>query len=195
MKGGRRTDAEKANPKCHGQIDAATQEPIDPNFAIRLKENNHYFCFDIRSLHTWFSTGKRTNPETNINFSEANIAKIQKKFIKAGLNADPAPQTNVEERDLLLMDLINNNQAIGPFDIAVKRPYNMRYFQYRLQGFLVPDEEGPSVEYEMMIVPQRRAIVFFTRNQETFDNLVRAITQRAEGEPDYIDDHEAYWHF
>jgi hypothetical protein len=52
MKGGRRTEAEKMNPKCDGQIDVATQELIDPNFAIRLNENNHYFCFDIRSLHT-----------------------------------------------------------------------------------------------------------------------------------------------
>jgi len=86
MKGGRRTESEKLTPKCEGHEDPISLDIItDPYFAIRLLENGHYFCFDVRSLHEWFKTGSRKNPATNLLFSDANIVKILKKLEKVNL--------------------------------------------------------------------------------------------------------------
>jgi hypothetical protein len=103
MKGGRRDAQERNRQKCEGQQDPISFDPIvDDHFAIRLLENGHYFCFDIRTLHQWFSTGSRINPPTGLRFSEANIQKINRKFGKVGLpllNANQALRQG--DRDLI----------------------------------------------------------------------------------------------
>ena len=91
LKGGRRTSIERREPKCNGALDGITKDYIPPEFAIRLFEDGHHYCYDVRSLHAWFKTGSRINPLTNIQFSRANLAKIKLKFQKVGLGASPRP--------------------------------------------------------------------------------------------------------
>ena len=84
--GGRRTAAEKLSKpnKCEGETDLASGNPILAEYAIRLKENGHFFCFDIRDLKTWFEnpTSRNKNPYTGIKFSNQNLSKIERKIEK-----------------------------------------------------------------------------------------------------------------
>jgi hypothetical protein len=130
MKGGRRTEAEKRREdgteiaKCEGQEDPVTFEPItEPQYAIRLLEDGHYFCFDVRTLHGWFKTGKRTNPSTNKKFTESNIIKIQKKFRKENLDV---VNKHIPE---LYRDLIEKNRD----NIKIKL-YNQQYDDLTFDG-------------------------------------------------------------
>jgi hypothetical protein len=111
MKGGRRNAIERQRPKCEGQQDPVSLELIeDPQFAIRLLENGHYFCYDIRTLFNWFQTGSRINPANNVRFSDANIAKIFTKFGKVGLPVAPVHQP-VGQFPLPIAPVINVFQA------------------------------------------------------------------------------------
>lgn len=105
LRGGRRSRNSRGSPrapKCAGQIDPINQDPIDEHYAIRLLENGHYFCHDIRELHRLFNSDLKNrfqNPVTRQPWSEANKAKIRRKFAKLGMSpvASPLPSSVEEE--------------------------------------------------------------------------------------------------
>jgi hypothetical protein len=90
MRGGKRTVDERKNAKCFDKTDPITLDEIDPVYAIRIKENDFYYCFDIRSLSQYLNSQlsqgfKLLNPLTRKLFTESSISKINKKIDKLNL--------------------------------------------------------------------------------------------------------------
>ena len=107
LRGGRRTFLQKLfQSKCSNELNFEDQEPIDPQYALRITENNHSYCFDARSLYKWLITFKhKTNPFTNTTFDDKNVLKIYKKFVKLKLVKE------ISESDFLNSNIttLNNN--------------------------------------------------------------------------------------
>lgn len=81
IKRGIQSKAYNKKIKCVGKEDVVTGILQKP-FGIRLLEHGHYFCFDVRTLKSWFESGKFTNPLTNLMLSQVNIDKVYRKLVK-----------------------------------------------------------------------------------------------------------------
>jgi hypothetical protein len=189
-RGGRRTEAEvSANAnKCANREDAVTGDLITQENAIRLLENGHYFCYDINTLFQWFNTGKRTNPETNLRFSDANITKIEKKFRKVGLVVVPPFQLRPADRNFVNF-FANNLQVVR--SLVVVRPEETYYIGTRtffcIQWGTYPN--GEEILYSMIFVPDEATVIFFTRRTESFRLVVEAVRgngRAPEEHPTYV---------
>ena len=87
MRGGRRTEAEKAEGrKCYNDVDPLTLEDIPEEYAFRLSKR----CWDIRSLYGYIVDHKKNiDPHTSKPFTPQDYVKINKKLEKLGLSPIP----------------------------------------------------------------------------------------------------------
>lgn len=178
FRGGKRTPLEKVNEKCSGVKDVVTLEKIAPENAIRLLENGHYYCFDIQTLFEWFQTGKRTNPLTNLLFSESNIIKINKKFIKSNMVFMFEDSTDDE---LIFKRYAKLN------DIRVFKPNAKNALNY---NFNTEDDNG---ETYFMVLYSNFDILFFTRDMATYTNLIKYVKNFKNIEPNKTNTSGVSW--
>lgn len=192
IKGGRRTEEERATAKCHGAVDFFSQDLIDdPMYAIRIKEGGHYYCFDVRSLINWFNTGKRTNPLTGLQFSDEGIAKIMKKISKVGMKLDD-PNHKIVDEDVELLDIIQYSNR-GPLNIRVLK-HNYEEIDVEAANYELLSYVGDR-NYDMVLCFGDSTVYIFTLRQRTFDTIVEQLSAHVGRAPDNIVPAYSEWEF
>lgn len=209
LSGGRRTSIERnVGPKCHYYYDdEGKHEYIDPislesikdipeQYVIRLKEHNHTFCFDIRTLHGWFQTGRRGNPKTNEEFSSANILKIKKKFLKLGLVLDEE-RIYINNEDITYVDQIISGGLT--FYLTIFKPGRLGDRGIQIENFSnhFVNEEGETKErsYVLVIVPSSAIGKIFTKNEKAYNDLIHFWTNHFHRPPDDHNPISSRWEF
>lgn len=196
LRGGKRTQLEKdeKGEKCAGEMDSVTFNPIPVEYAIRLKENEHYFCFDIRSLNDWFKEGKRTNPLTNLKFSDANIDKVFNKIQKVGL------ATLMRREHLWFNQVPDEYGVVKMYDPGFTgnehSSIGIRHWKSRNDNIESELQNGPQNWFYEIIPSGRDGIIeIFSRDQMSYDFLSSIIKGPILGEPNINEHNYAAWEY
>jgi hypothetical protein len=208
LRGGRRSRNSRGSPrapKCAGQEDPISQDPIDEHYAIRLLENGHYFCHDIRELHRLFNSDLKNrfqNPVTRQPWSEANKAKIRRKFAKLALSpvASPLPSP-VDEYDeesqpnfRFLDALLLTRQTLFPKIVLLNTGIQLqRVFPYENIKYDY-DRMGDEFQAILSVSPYLMSayMVIYVKSNDWFIR-VRNHIQEKSGQAGHADNDEAHF--
>jgi hypothetical protein len=179
VRGGRRTDEERLTAKCAGKTDPISMDEIPPEFAIRLTEGGVTECWDIRHLKEWFTrSGGRRNPLTNLSFSAASLAKIEKKFNKV-FQLPSLPVETPFQIDLKDKQLLRKLKPRFFYNVILYKPgLDNESTEITLKRWSETDEVSPSGDaidkkYEFVVTSgglgYSQYISIFTKDMEAHD--------------------------